>query len=525
MSSQISQIISSEVDDNLEEITRSAPTYASGLANEGLTRTTQETAHIKRRSIRGVLSYMGRSFATFGVTALATLALSAFLSAKEFGVYYVVTAVLGLFTFLSDVGLASALIQKKGEPTVRELRTTFTIQQLLAVLIFILILALTPYWQKVHHLQGNELWLLYVVAITPLIVTLKTIPSVLLTRQLRFDLLSIPAIAENMVFYAVVTFFAWQGAGMRSFIWGILARDLVGIILMYRIQRWPFGIGIWKDSLEGLLKYGFRFQINDLLARIKDDLFNVVIVAAWLDKDALGYIGWARRYVNLPQQFTVNNVTAITFPTFSRIQHDSALLRKAIEKTLYFITLIAFPMLAGLSVFMYPLVLLVPEYHKWLPALPVLALFAINIAWGTVSTPLTNTLNAIGQVNKTLWLMVMWTVLTWTITPVMIRLLGYTGVAAASAIIGFSSVATIIMVQRVIPFHFWANIWRQLLATAALLLVGLLGMPFWQLSFLWLIAGIFLSSLAFAIVFLVIGWKSLQKELNSLGLWPLFRRR
>ncbi len=504
----IRNIISTDDQDNVEELSKS-------LA---------ETQEIKKRSIAGVLSYMGRSVLVYGIVFIANFLLAAFLSAEDFGVYFIVTAVLSLFSFLSDVGLASALIQKKEEPTVEEMRTTFTVQQLLAIVIFIIVVALTPYWKNVQGFSGDSLWLLYVVAGSFFVITFKTIPSILLSRKLRFDLLALPTIVENLVFYGLVTVLAWQGFGIQSFIWGVLARDVVGVALMYSIQRWPIGVGIWKDSLKELLSFGFRFQLNDLLARIKDDLFTIVVVGAWLPPGALGYIGWAKRYTNMPQQFTVNNITAITFPTFARLQHDKHLMRRAIEKTIYFISLVNFPLLAGMSMFFYPLVIIIPEYNKWEPAVLTAALFAINIAWGSISTPLTNTLNATGHINKTLMLMVMWTTLTWTLTPIGIYYFGYNGVALSSAVIGFSSLATIWMVKSVIPFSFLTNVWRQLIATSFMLAFGIAGMSIWVQSLWHMAVGMVLTASVFAIVFLLIGWNSLKKELESIGLWPLKTR-
>lgn len=500
----VKNIISSDPDANLQELSESHA----------------DTESIKKRSVAGVISYMFRTAAVYGITVGANFFLAAFLTPAEFGVYYIVTAVLGLFMFLSDIGLASALIQKKDEPTIDDLRTTFTVQQLLAVVICLSIIALTPYWRHVHDLAGVELWLLYVVAASPILISFKTPPSILLLRQLRFDLLSLPTIAENVVFYVLVTLLAWQGFGIQSFLWGVLARDIVGIAIMYGLQRWPIGFALSRSSLKELLKYGMKFQLNDLLARIKDDLFTVVIVSAWLDKNSLGYIAWAKKYTQMPQQFTVNNVTAITFPTFSRLQHDPKLLQKAIEKTTYFITLLSFPLLAGMTIFFLPLVQLIPKYNQWIPITPTVLLFAINIAWSTLSTPLTNTLNAIGQVNKTLGLMVMWTVLTWTITPLCIRYFGFNGVALASALIGTSSIVTIVLVQKVVPFRLWANIWRQLFATAMMSAFAWSTLSLWSQSLLGLATGVLLSGGVFTLVFLLVGWYSVQEELRSLGLWP-----
>lgn len=505
--SRVSDIISSQEDANLRELAENS------------------VEDIKQRSIAGVLSYTLRTFAVQFIAVFANFFLAAYLSRTEYGVYFLVTAALNLFTFLSDIGLAASLIQKKEEPTVTDLRTTFTVQMVLSLFIFGLSVALTPLWQRMYGFSGPDLWLLYVVGFTFVMISFKTIPSVLLLRKLRYDLLSVPGVVENLVFYTVLCLCAWQGLGIRSFIFAILLRDAFGVGLMYAIQRWPIGLTFSWQSFRGMVNFGAKFQLNDLIARVKDDLFTLVVMGAFLDTSQIGLVSWSKKMASMPQQFTVNNIIAITFATYSRLQHRPDLLKKAIEKTLYFVSLVTFPMLAGLSIFIVALVELVPRYEQWKPALLGVSLFAVNYAWAAISTPLTNTLNAVGKVNRTLVLMIMWTGLTWTITPLAIIFFGYNGVALASAIISFSSIVTIMMVKAVIPFDFWRNIWRQLVATLAMGIIGVMGMPLWQQSFFNLALGIVLTGTVFAIVFLGIGWRSLVTELTSLGIWPKIARR
>ncbi len=500
-------MVSSQEDANLREITENS------------------VEDIKKRSITGVLSYTLRTFAVQGIAVFANFFLAAYLSDTEYGVYFLVTAALNLFTFFSDIGLAASLIQKTTEPTLKDLRTTFTVQMFLSLFIFALSVGLTPFWQAAYGFTGPSLWLLYVVGFSFLLISLKTIPSVLLLRKLRYDILSVPGVVENLVFYTILCVCAWRGLGVMSFIFAIAARDVAGVIAMYSLQRWPIGLGFSWQSFRGMVNFGAKFQLNDLLARVKDDLFTLVVMGLYLSPDQIGQVAWSKKMASMPQQFTVNNIIAITFATYSRLQDRPDLLKKAIEKTLYFVSLVTFPMLAGLSIFMIPLVELMPRYHQWRPALLAVTLFAINYAWAAISTPLTNTLNAVGKVNRTLMLMIMWTGLTWTITPLAIIQFGTLGVSLASAVISFSSIVTILMTKAVIPFSFWPNVWRQIVATGAMIVIGLLGMPLWDQSFFNFGMGIVLTGAVFGIVFLSIGWKSLIAELTSLGIWPKLARR
>jgi O-antigen/teichoic acid export membrane protein len=470
---------------------------------------------IKRKAVGGAIGYGLRTLFLYGVAIGATAMLGIYLDPKDFGVYFVVTAVIGVFTFISDIGLAATLIQKKSEPTVIEMRTTFTVQQSLAILIFLLSVALTPFWIRYAGISQEGLWLLYALAFSFVLASLKTIPSILLERKLEFNTLIIPQVVEQITFYLIAVWLARSQYGVTSFTVAVLCRSLIGVISMYALKRWPIGLAVSKTALKTLIPYGFKFQLNDFLARIKDDLF-VVFLSRFISSQEMGYIGWAKKWSMFPYQMSVNSVVAVTFPTFSRLQDEPEKLTKAINKTIFFISLVLMPVLVGMSLMAYPLTNVVTAYDKWRPALPMLVLFSINVAWAAVSTPLTNTLNAIGKISISLRLMVMWTILTWTITPLLLWRIGYVGVALAAAIIGFSSIITLILAKRYVRFHFVEHIWRQVLAA------GLMGgflfytLEMWSRSWQMLLLGVAAGGGVYISSLTLIGYSKIKAEVQSL---------
>ncbi len=470
---------------------------------------------VRRKSVRGVISYAVRTVALQAIGFVATVLLGYFLTPADFGIYFIVTSAVGLLTFLSDVGLAAALVQKKEQPTTDELRTTFTVQQTLACAIFGLTIALTPIWKMQNGLHGDGLWLLYALGFSFVMASFKTIPSILLERKLEFSKLVFPQILENIVFYGIAVVLASRGFGVMSYTYAVLARSIVGVISIYIIQSWPIGFALSQKALKGLLKYGMKFQLNDFLARIKDDLF-IVVLARFLDPSQMGYVSWAKRWSLFPYQFSVNSIMSVTFPTFSRLQDHPEKLKRAIEKSIYFITLVIFPILVGLSVLAFPMTELIPKYAKWQPAIPSLYFFCLNVAFAAISSPLINTMNAIGKINSTLKLMIMWTVLTWTVTPVAVYMFSYTGVAIASAVIAASSYATIWMVKKYVKIEAVDQIWRQ--AVASIMMGGVLvwGLPYWERSFTWMGVGVAVGSFVYLGACLTLGYKKLMFELNTL---------
>jgi O-antigen/teichoic acid export membrane protein len=475
----------------------------------------EEITEIKKKSVKGVLSFFIRTAILQGIGFLSALLLSVFLTPEDFGIYGIVTQLISLLIFFSDVGLAASLIQKKKEPSKDDYRTAFTVQLFLAFFIFAVALLIGRFGSIHDKIGAHGVWVLLALAISFPLATFKTIPSIILERKLDFNKLVLPQIFEQIVFNLILIVLAWKGFGVLSYAYAIVARSVIGLLVMQIIQPWKPQLGINKDSLKSLLGFGVKFQINDLLARIKDQLYFLVL-GAYFPLKEFGYIQWAKNWSMYPYNLTVQNVMSITFPTFSRLQGHKDLLKKAIEKSVYFISALIFPILVGMSVFIYPLTVVFVGYQKWQPAIFSFIFFALSVAWSAISTPLTNTLNAIGKINQTLKLMVFWTLITWILTPIMIWKFNFNGVALSAFLISFTSVLSVIMVKKYVKIEIWKNVWAQLLASALMAVFAYLGMGHWVRSYKNLFIGILLTAAIYAFSFIIFSGKKLLAELKSL---------
>lgn len=475
-----------------------------------------EVVEIKKKSVSGVISYFFRTAFLQTIGLVAAFILSAFFSPSDFGVYGFVTQIIGLLIFFSDIGLAAALVQQKEDPDNHSYRVAFTLQWFLSWLIVGVILLLLSFGFIQQKVGDAGVWVLLSLAISFPLATLKTVSSIRLERKLLFQKLVLPQIFEQLVFYSLLIVLAWRGMGVMAYAYAIIARSVVGVIAMWLIEPWQ-GIGfMWNNKiLKSMLNFGLKFQLNDFLARIKDQLFYLGL-GVFLPLDQFGYIQWSKNWSMYPYNLTVQNVMAITFPTYSRLQHRQDLLKKAIEKSIFFISLAIFPILIGMSVFIWPLTQVIEEYAKWEPAIFSFIMFALSIGWAALTTPLVNTLNAIGHINQTLKLMIMWTTLTWILTPIFIWLLGFNGVALAAFIISFTSLFSIKMVKKYLPVEVLPQIKEAGFGAVLMVTVGLLGLNYWSISLKHLLLGMLVSSLAYLIGIFVVGRKKIVFEFKNL---------
>jgi O-antigen/teichoic acid export membrane protein len=472
-----------------------------------------EVGEIKQKSVKGAISYFFRTVVLQGLGIVSAIVLSVYFSAEDFGVYGLVVQVIGLLTFFSDIGLAAALVQKKDEPTLTEYRTVFTVQQLLSWFIFAVavLILMTGFLQEKTGPAGG--WILMMLAISFPLATFKTISSIRLERRLDFQTIVIPHIVEQVIFHGILIFLAFQGMDAMAYAYAIGLRSVIGTAVMFWLEPWKIGFALDRPALKSLLSYGVKFQLNDFLARIKDNLFFLAL-GMFLPLQQFGYIQWAKMWSMYPYTLTVQNIMAITFPTFSRLQANKKDLARAIESSMFFVSLGIFPILIGMSVFIGPLISVFDQFAKWEPTIPSFILFTLGIGWAAISTPLINTLNAVGHINTSLKMMIFWTVLTWVLTPILVYLFSFNGVALASFVIACTSFIPIILVKKVVPFHAWQSIFPQTVAGLVMGLVGLATYQYWSQSTTHLILGILIIGSIYVATIGVIGRTKLIQEVK-----------
>jgi len=470
---------------------------------------------VKKRSFVGVLALTSRTFLVQVVSFASTFFLTIFLDPQIFGIYGIVTASIAIFRNFSDIGLAAALIQKKEQVTKEDLKTTFVVQQILAVLLFAAIFAVSPLLKRVYGFDQSAIFLLYALGFSFFLSSLKTIPSVLLERTLQFNLLIIPQLLETLVYSVLVVIFAWRGMGINSFSYAVLAQGIVGLIAMYIVSPWKPGFAFSRHSLRKLLKFGVPYQANTFVAMAKDDLMTIFLGKV-IGTTGLGYLLWAKKWAEQPLRFFMDNVLKVTFPAFSRMQEDREELRKAVEKSVFFLAFLTFPILVGFSLLASSLVEVIPRWTKWQPALLALYLYCFNSAWATVSTTMTNLLNALGKIKTTFKLMLMWLVLTWVLMPILGVKLGYNGIALSAAIISVSSVVAVYCAKKSINFDLRSSVGKPLVASLSMGVVLFVFKPF--IFNLWLSIGlrIFVATITYFFVSYILVGKSLLIDLSKI---------
>lgn len=469
---------------------------------------------IKRRIIPSFLSLTARQIILRALSFISiNIVLAKVLPVETLGIFNIAVAIITFFAFFSDIGLAAALIQKKDEISDMDIKTTFTIQQLIVGLLSLLVIAAAPFFGQFYRLDQDGVWLIRSLGLSFFLSSLKVIPSVLLERELRFKPIVLVEAIETVIFNMMLITLVIFNFGIWSFSISALVRGITGVLLIFYLAPVKISLGIDKGAARQLLSFGLPFQTNSLLALLKDRLVPLVI-AKMVGPVGVGYITWSQSIAYLPLEI-MSSVIRISFPAFSRLQKDKKSLEVAVEKALFVTSLTVYPAIFGFGAIL-PSVVKYVVSDKWQPAVLSFYLFSFSSYWAVISTTLTNTLNAIGQIKTTLKLMIFWTLLTWILTPVLVFLYGYIGVGLSSFFISFTSVITIILVKKVLEVKIINSIFMPTLASSVMGLIIFLFSNFFVRDKLMLVLTILLGVTVYGGLIFIFSKERLFRDLKSL---------
>ena len=427
---------------------------------------------VKHRAARSVVALLFREGGINLIRLTAYVILARVLEPLEFGLFALVEIVVLFFGRFADVGLGAALIQKREPPTERDLRTTFLVQQVLAVTAVGLAWVAAPYVTRgyVHfspaRVLGAEIDVadvvrfIRVLAVSFLFTSLKTIPAARLQRGMRFGRLAMAELLATLVFRGGAVALALLGYGAASFVYAAFLRELTSLILLYAVAPWRPRFGFDREAFRELVRFGLPYQLNIILAWIKDCM-TPIMVGLMLGLQAVGYVGVSKTFAAFFLLF-VTIVGRVVFPAFARMQDRKELLGHSVERTIELMSLLLIPAVA-IALGLIPQIVRLIIGLKWDPAIWLFYLFTLNVLLVFIIRVLCALLFSLGRSGTVFRFMVMWTALTWTIGVPLLFAFRWAwpedpgraaaAVAATDILVGTTLVVVVMVCKRHVPFR------------------------------------------------------------------------
>lgn len=279
------------------------------------------------------------------VSLIYTIALARLLTPDDFGLIGMVLVFTGFAELLADVGLGSALIQKK-DATELHYSTVFWTNLGLGigftgVIYFSADLIATFYERQELSLIAQILSLQFVFA------AVRLVPGERLAKELRFGYVVIANFSGMLLAGTLALYMAINGYGFWALVWQAVVQTLVTTLIICVAGRWRPQFVFSITALRELFSFSVYVLGTRTLqygARTVDKL----LAGRYLGGEAVGLLGRAQTLILFPLRNISHVVGKVMFPALSMVQDDIARVRRVYLRSTQAIALVTFPMMLGM---------------------------------------------------------------------------------------------------------------------------------------------------------------------------------
>lgn len=308
------------------------------------------------------------------VQFITSIVLARFLSPADFGIYAIMLIFTSVSLVLIDGGFSSAIIQKK-DISREEQTAVFWYNTLASLVISLVIFLLAPLIARTFGYPVLRPILITIALLVP-IMAIGTVPSAMLQKRLRFDLVARAGLLATITSGSVAIVAVMNGAGVWTFVLQTLAMALVNTVALWISAGWRPLLQPHFKSAKQLASFGSLVALSGLLEVAYAHGSSLVIGKLHGARD-LGFYNRAQSLQVLPANILTAIVTRVALPVFSTKIHDHDALRRGARMAQGVVMLINLPLMLALAA-MPDLIIKVLYGPKWLIAAPVLMILAIG---------------------------------------------------------------------------------------------------------------------------------------------------
>jgi lipopolysaccharide exporter len=341
-----------------------------------------EDASLTTRTITGAKWTYSSAFINAGLQILVTAVLARLLAPEAFGLVVMAGLVLKFGQFFAQMGITQAIVQR-ATLSRENVRAGFWTSIIVSGAFSAIVWFGAP---LVAAAFASKLLIdvLRVMGLSFVFSGFSATASALLLREMRFRGIAIATVASYVLGYAVVGLTtAVLNWGVWSLVAAVLAQSIVASIA-YNLQARPAvkPIARWGPYRE-LLGFGSTLSLTQFLEFVTNNL-DSMIVGRVSGSTALGLYSRALSLTAYPMYYMSWSLAQVLFPSFSRVQSDTARVRRAYLSLIAVFAGVGFPVAFGLSGAAREIVLVFLGPH-WGPAIPVVRVVGFASAAVTLS--------------------------------------------------------------------------------------------------------------------------------------------
>jgi PST family polysaccharide transporter len=322
------------------------------------------------------------------------MVLARLLTPTEAGIAAAATFFVQLCARLTQFGFGAALVRAK-HVTSAHLSAVFFVNLAIGIVAWGLLTGLAP-WLGAYLRSPEAGQLLPTAAFAFLIMPFGTVPTAILSRDMRYAESSTSEWISTIVESGLAIWLAWNGFSFWSLIYARLSGDSARAICRIALTRWRPRFLVSREALHDLFSFGVGMYTKNVLDFCGQHLDNL-IVGRVLGVTSLGF--YDKAFTTMHKLTAKLNLSgpSVSFRIFALIHEEPERFRRAYRKVILSVTAAGYPVITGMIVTA-PQLIEVLFGSQWLPAVVPFQILSVAAYFRLLNTYASSATQAKGQI-------------------------------------------------------------------------------------------------------------------------------
>lgn len=349
--------------------------------------------NLRSKTVKGIIWKFSSNLYLQLSSLIISSVLAHLLSPDDFGIVGMVTVFTGFAVILSELGLSSAIVQRKNLED-EHVTSAFWMNICFGFLLMCIFLVTSPLIASFYNMQKLKSiinWL----SISFIFSSISITQRALLQKKMAFSKISIAEIISTSIGGITGILMAVNHMGPWSLVAQRIMNSISQSIVLLLISGWYPKSNFSKHHLKEILPFSLRMTGSNTLSYFSRNI-DYLLIGKFLGAYELGIYTVAHRLMLYPLQNISWVIASVMFPALSQVQDDLSKMRNAYLKMNRAVALVSFPVVMGLYA-LTPEFLAIIAGNKWNNAIPLIRILCFAGLFQSVTTLAANVRLSLGH--------------------------------------------------------------------------------------------------------------------------------
>ncbi|MDR6944289.1 lipopolysaccharide biosynthesis protein [Mucilaginibacter pocheonensis] len=273
------------------------------------------------------------------------LVLAKLLFPSEFGLVGMATVFTGFVQILNDLGVGSALVQRKDEHLRNEhYHTAFWTGVVWSVLLFLIMSFGVGPLAALFYDKPILKTIVPVLSIGILVSPVNLVHKAQLTKQMNFKKLAFIDNTSNIIVGIIALIMALKGAGVWALVFNSVGNVFLAMPLFFKATGWKPAFIMDKQAFKEVFGFGVYTTGSNILNYLYNNI-DYLLIGKLLGASALGVYTLAFVLTDTFRSRLMAVINNVMYPIYGKNQNDIASLKRYYLKVVLFNCLFVFPVM------------------------------------------------------------------------------------------------------------------------------------------------------------------------------------